>query len=136
MKENEKAASAVADEKKEQQAADKADVQADRGSENTQEVMAESTETGEENKVKIMKEALADYVLARMPQDMADSFYSGMPVGEIVSAWENSQLKKENRQLKQKLEQATDRPLTLAGQGGEREKDPFALGFMQAMESY
>lgn len=84
----------------------------------------------------MLKEALADYILARMPKEMADSLKRGKTVGEIMAQMENSRLKKENEDLKLKLEKTGHKPLTLAGEGGENEKDPFALGFMQAFNNY
>ncbi len=91
---------------------------------------------GEGEKVKELKEALADYVISRMPKDMADSLYEGKAVGELVAQWENSKLKKENEDLRLKLEKLEEKPLKLTGQGGTAEKDPFALGFLQAMSNY
>jgi len=85
---------------------------------------------------KLDKEALADYVISKMPGEMLESLYAGKSMGEVMSMWENTRLKKENEELKAKLEQITHRPLTLKSEGGEGEKDPFALGFMQAMQQY
>ena len=85
---------------------------------------------------KLDKEALADYIIAKMPGEMLESLYAGKSMGEVISMWENNRLKKENEELKAKLEQATRKPLTLKSEGGEGEKDPFALGFMQAMQQY
>ena len=45
-------------------------------------------------------------------------------------------MKKENEALKSRLEKATEKPLKLAGEGGEGEKDPFAAAFMEAMNQY
>lgn len=89
-----------------------------------------------EEKSKLLKEALADYVLARMPKEMAESLSNGKSMGEIMAEWENASLKKENEELKLKLEASEHKPLSLTGEGGERERDPFALGFMQAFNEY
>ena len=96
-------------------------------------------ETAEEKAVperKLDKEALADYVISKLPGEMLESLYAGKGMGEVMSEWENARLKKENEELKNKLEQAVRRPLTLKSEGGEVVKDPFALGFMQAMKMY
>ncbi|MBQ8604370.1 MAG: hypothetical protein IJ410_05980 [Oscillospiraceae bacterium] len=85
---------------------------------------------------KLDKEALADYVISKMPGEMLESLYAGKSMGEVMSMWENTRLKKENEELKAKLEQASHKPLTLKSEGGEGEKDPFTLGFMQAMQQY
>ncbi len=85
---------------------------------------------------KLDKEALADYVISKMPAEMLESLYAGKTMGEVMNMWENTRLKKEIEELKVKLEQANRKPLTLKSEGGEGEKDPFALGFMQAMQQY
>lgn len=117
-------------EKKEKLAADKA-VQTEKGEK--WELTQQSQEKPEK---KVDKEALADYVISRMPGEMLESLYAGKSMGEVMSIWENTRLKKENEELKAKLEQATRKPLTLKSEGGEGEKDPFMLGFMQAMQQY
>ncbi|MBR5521128.1 MAG: hypothetical protein IKU54_03940 [Oscillospiraceae bacterium] len=100
----------------------------------TQEWQLTQEEAKEEKKLD--KEALADYMISRMPAEMLESLYTGKTMGEVMSAWENTRLKKENQELKAKLEKANHKPLTLKSEGGEGEKDPFALGFMQAMQQY
>ena len=95
---------------------------------------AETENSAEETKQ--LKDAVAEYVLARMPKEMADSLKNGKTMGEVMAQWENEKLKKENETLRQKLEKTEVKPLKLAGEGGEREKDPFALGFMQAFNEY
>lgn len=89
-----------------------------------------------QEKPAVDKNALADYIIARMPQEMLAMLEEGKDMDAIVTQWENRMLKKENQALKSRLEKAVEKPLTLAGEGGEGEKDPFAAAFMQAMNQY
>ena len=93
-----------------------------------------STEKQPENKLD--KTALADFILAKMPKEMVQMLQDGKDMETLVMQWENKMLKKENEALKSRLEKATDKPLKLAGEGGEGEKDPFAAAFMEAMNQY
>jgi len=87
----------------------------------------------QEKPAEIDKIALADYIIAKLPQEIIEGLQSGKSVAEMMIQWENSRLKKENEILKSKLNKNKAEPLTLAGQGGEKEKDPFAAGFLRAM---
>lgn len=85
---------------------------------------------------KLDKTALADFILAKMPKEMVQMLEEGKDMESLVMQWENRMLKKENEALKSRLEKATEKPLKLAGEGGEGEKDPFAAAFMEAMNQY
>lgn len=85
---------------------------------------------------KLDKTALADFILAKMPKEMVQLLEEGKDMESLVMQWENRMLKKENEALKSRLEKATEKPLKLAGEGGEGEKDPFAAAFMEAMNQY
>ena len=85
---------------------------------------------------KLDKTALADFILAKMPKEMVQMLEDGKDMESLVMQWENRMLKKENEALKSRLEKATEKPLKLAGEGGEGEKDPFAAAFMEAMNQY
>ncbi len=82
------------------------------------------------------KTALADYIISRMPQELVQMLENGKDIESLVMQWENRMLKKENDALRKRLEKETAKPLTLAGEGGEGEKDPFVAGFMQALANY
>ena len=96
----------------------------------------EDSQPQQEKQPAVDKNALADYIIARMPQEMLDMLAGGKDMDAIVTQWENRMLKKENQALKVRLEKAVEKPLTLAGEGGDGEKDPFAAAFMQAMNQY
>lgn len=96
----------------------------------------EDSQPQQEKQPAVDKNALADYIIARMPQEMLDMLAGGKDMDAIVTQWENKMLKKENQALKARLEKAVEKPLTLAGEGGDGEKDPFAAAFMQAMNQY
>ena len=85
---------------------------------------------------KLDKTALADFILAKMPKEMVQMLEEGKDMESLVMQWENRMLKRENEALKSRLEKATEKPLKLAGEGGEGEKDPFAAAFMEAMNQY
>lgn len=85
---------------------------------------------------KLDKTALADFILAKMPKEMVQMLEDGKDMESLIMQWENRMLKKENEALKSRLEKATEKPLKLAGEGGEGEKDPFAAAFMEAMNQY
>ena len=85
---------------------------------------------------KLDKTALADFILAKMPKEMVQMLEEGKDMESLIMQWENRMLKKENEALKSRLEKATEKPLKLAGEGGEGEKDPFAAAFMEAMNQY
>ena len=85
---------------------------------------------------KLDKTALADFILAKMPKEMVQLLEEGKDMESLIMQWENRMLKKENEALKSRLEKATEKPLKLAGEGGEGEKDPFAAAFMEAMNQY
>ena len=89
-----------------------------------------------QEKKEIDKIALADYVLSFMPQEIIDELEQGRDVSAVMIKAENDRLKKENELLKTKLAKAVKKPLMLNGEGGENPKDPFALGFVQAMTDY
>lgn len=93
----------------------------------------EDTQEQPEKTVTIDKEALADYIIERLPEEIISGLQAGKSMAEMMMQWENSKLKKENEILKSKLAKNSEKPLTLAGQGGEKEKDPFAAGFLRAM---
>ena len=100
------------------------------------EPVEEGGEAAENGGGKNVKEQLAEYMMSRMPKEILDSLEKGKSVEEVIAQMENSRLKKENDELKKQLEKTGYEPLKLTGEGGEREKDPFALGFMQAMNDY
>ena len=66
----------------------------------------------------------------------ASSLKKGVAPADAVAKLENERLKKENRQLKAKLDRQEKKAPDLTGQGGMQEKDPFAMGFLQAMNNY
>lgn len=82
------------------------------------------------------KERLADYVLERLPVQAVKMLEKGASIRQVMAEIENQNLKKENASLKAQLAEKTKEPLTLASEGGEREKDPFAAGFMQALAEF
>ena len=82
------------------------------------------------------KERLADYILERLPAEAVKMLEKGTSIQQVMAEIENQNLKKENARLKAQLAEKTKEPLTLASEGGEREKDPFAAGFMQAMAEF
>lgn len=88
----------------------------------------------EEKEEKSEREKIADYVISRLPDEIQSQINSGKSLAEILSMWENYNLKRENRNLKVKLEKFTEEPISLESSGGEGEKNPFAAGFMLAME--
>lgn len=90
----------------------------------------------QQSESKVDKVALADYILSRLPQELKDQLEAGRDISSLVTEWENKMLKKENEALKSRLEKQSAKPLTLAGEGGEGEKDPFVAGFMQALTNY
>ena len=90
----------------------------------------------EQPQEQIDKIALADYVISVMPQEMVAQLKQGKTIQQVMAVMENEKLKKENEMLKSKLSQLETKPLELAGRGGAQEKDPFALGFIQAMNNY
>ena len=94
----------------------------------------EDVQEAKENKLD--KTALADYIISKMPAELVEQLAQGKDIETLVMQWENRMLKKENEALKKRLEKETAKPLTLAGEGGEGEKDPFAAGFMQALANY
>lgn len=82
------------------------------------------------------KERLADYILERLPAEAVKMLEKGTSIQQAMAEIENQNLKKENARLKAQLAEKTKEPLTLASEGGEREKDPFAAGFMQALAEF
>lgn len=88
----------------------------------------------EEKEEKGEREKIADYVISRLPDEVQNRVNSGKTLAEVLSMWENYNLKRENRDLKIKLEKFTEEPISLESSGGEGEKNPFAAGFMLAME--
>lgn len=82
------------------------------------------------------KERLADYILERLPAEAVKMLEKGTSIQQVMAEIENQNLKKENARLKAQLAEKTKEPLTLASEGGEREKDPFAAGFMQALAEF
>ncbi len=97
---------------------------------------AEEAEGAEKAEGEIDREALADYVISVMPQELAELLKKGVAPADAVAKLENERLKKENRQLKAKLDRQEKKAPDLTGQGGMQEKDPFAMGFLQAMNNY
>ena len=96
----------------------------------------EEAEDSEKPEGEIDKEALADYVISVLPPELTDLLKKGCTPADAVAQLENDRLKKENRLLKTKLAQQDKKAPDLTGQGGFGEKDPFAMGFLQAMNNY
>ncbi len=96
-------------------------------------------ETQQEEKAvesKVDKTALADFILSKLPGELVEMLEKGENPQTLVTLWENRMLKKENQSLKNRLAKADGKPLKLASEGGETEKDPFIAGFIQAMNNY
>ncbi len=99
--------------------------------EETQQPVKEKTQES-----KIDKTALADFILSKIPEELVEMLEKGESPQTLVTLWENRMLKKENQALKNRLGKAGGKPLKLASEGGETEKDPFIAGFIQAMDNY
>ena len=67
----------------------------------------------EEKEEKSEREKIADYVISRLPDEIQSQINSGKTLAEILSMWENYNLKRENRNLKVKLEKFTEEPISL-----------------------
>ena len=96
-------------------------------------------ETQQEEKAvesKVDKTALADFILSKLPGELVEMLEKGENPQTLVTLWENRMLKKENQSLKNRMAKADGKPLKLASEGGETEKDPFIAGFIQAMNNY
>ena len=100
--------------------------------------LEEETQQPEEKAVesRIDKLALAEFILSKLPKEVVEMLEKGESPQNLITMWENRMLKKENQALKSRLAKADHKPLKLASEGGEAEKDPFMAGFLQAMNNY
>ena len=100
--------------------------------------LEEETQQPEEKAVesRIDKLALAEFILSKLPGELVDMLEKGESPQNLITMWENRMLKKENQALKKRLSKENGKPLKLASEGDETEKDPFIAGFIQAMDNY
>ena len=100
--------------------------------------LEEETQQPEEKAVesRIDKLALAEFILSKLPGELVEMLEKGESPQNLITMWENRMLKKENQALKKRLSKENGKPLKLASEGDETEKDPFIAGFIQAMDNY